>query len=161
MSITDYKLIEADSAEALTAAVAEAMGDGYQPFGQPVSRVRAEFNSWTYAQAVIKGTPDSGGGSGGTVTVDNITDATATGKAVLKSADATAARTAIGAGTSSLAIGTTGTTAAAGNRAAAAGTTGMVLKGAAVADSAATDVAGVNTVLNALLASLRAAGSIS
>lgn len=45
----------------------------------------------------------------------NITDATTVGKAVLTAADASAARTAIGAGTSSLALGTTNSTAAAGN----------------------------------------------
>jgi Major tropism determinant N-terminal domain len=44
-----------------------------------------------------------------------ITDSTATGRSVLTAADAAAARTAIGAGTSSLALGTTGTTAKAGN----------------------------------------------
>jgi len=45
----------------------------------------------------------------------DITDSTATGRSVLTAADAAAARTAIGAGTSNLTIGTTGTTAAAGN----------------------------------------------
>lgn len=40
-------------------------------------------------------------GGGGTVTSNNITDATTTGKAVLTAADAAAARTAVGAGTSS------------------------------------------------------------
>ncbi|UPK42467.1 hypothetical protein [Paenibacillus pabuli] len=58
---------------------------------------------------------DIGGGGGGTVTSNSITDATATGKAVLTSANQAAARTAIGAGTSNLAIGTTASTAAAGN----------------------------------------------
>ena len=48
-------------------------------------------------------------------TAANISDSTLTGRSVLTAADAAAARTAIGAGTSSLAIGTTGTTAAAGN----------------------------------------------
>ncbi len=45
-----------------------------------------------------------------------ITDSTATGRSVLTAADAAAARTAIGAGTSNLAIGTTGTTAMVGNK---------------------------------------------
>lgn len=45
----------------------------------------------------------------------DLTDSTAVGRSVLSAADATAARTAIGAGTSSLSIGATGTTAAAGN----------------------------------------------
>jgi hypothetical protein len=44
-----------------------------------------------------------------------ISDSTTTGRAVLVAADAAAARAAIGAGTSSLALGITGSTAAAGN----------------------------------------------
>ena len=55
-----------------------------------------------------------------------ISDSTATGRSVLTAADAAAARTAIGAGTSNLAIGTTGTTAAAGNRQATETAIGMV-----------------------------------
>lgn len=53
--------------------------------------------------------------SGGTILADAITDATTTGKSVLRATDAAAARTAIGAGTSNLAIGTTASTAKAGN----------------------------------------------
>jgi len=45
----------------------------------------------------------------------NISDATTVGKAVLVATDAAAARTAIGAGTSSLALGTTATTALKGD----------------------------------------------
>lgn len=45
----------------------------------------------------------------------DISDSTPTGRAVVKATDAAAARTAIGAGTSSLVIGTTSTTAMAGN----------------------------------------------
>ena len=56
----------------------------------------------------------------------DISDATATGRAVLTAVDGPAARTAIGAGTSDLAIGTTATTAAAGNRAATTTAIGMV-----------------------------------
>lgn len=48
-------------------------------------------------------------------TVDTLTGATVVGKAVMKATDAAAARTAIGAGTSNLAVGTTATTAKAGN----------------------------------------------
>lgn len=50
-----------------------------------------------------------------TVTAAQISDATTVGRNVLKATDAAAARTAIGAGTSSLALGTSGTTALAGN----------------------------------------------
>ena len=45
----------------------------------------------------------------------NISDATAVGRSVLTAADQSAARSAIGAGTSNLALGTTATTALAGN----------------------------------------------
>lgn len=51
----------------------------------------------------------------GTITSNDITDATTVGKAVLTATDAATARTAIGAGISNLVIGTTGTTAMAGN----------------------------------------------
>lgn len=54
-------------------------------------------------------------GGDGNITSDSITDASDVGKEVLTAEDAAAARTAIGAGTSDLAIGTTASTAAAGN----------------------------------------------
>lgn len=50
-----------------------------------------------------------------THTATQITDSTATGRTLLTAVDAAAARTAIGAGTSSLVIGTTGSTAKAGD----------------------------------------------
>lgn len=77
--------------------------------------------------------PGSGGGGGSTAWADitgkpatfppsahthpstAISDSTTVGRAVLTAADQAAGRTAIGAGTSSLALGSTGTTAAAGN----------------------------------------------
>src|SRR5690606_7596775 len=55
------------------------------------------------------------GGEGEPITAESITDATTVGKNVLTAADAAGARAAIGAGTSSLEIGTGGTQAAAGN----------------------------------------------
>ena len=61
-----------------------------------------------------------------THTAAQISDATTTGRSVLTAATAATARTAIGAGTSNLTIGTTGTTAAAGNRAATEAAIGMV-----------------------------------
>ena len=54
-------------------------------------------------------------GSGGTVDADSITDATTIGKALIRAVDAAAARSAIGAGTSNLALGTTSSTAKAGD----------------------------------------------
>lgn len=57
------------------------------------------------------------GGGGSTVTSADITDATTIGREVLTAADAAAVRTAIGAGTSNLVLGTTASTALAGNTA--------------------------------------------
>lgn len=96
--------------------------------------------------------------SGGDITSSQITDATTIGKSVLTAADAAVARTAIGAGTSSLVIGTTSTTAMAGNAAATTSVIGGVKKMAAQADSTATDVAGLLADFNALLAKARTAG---
>lgn len=104
---------------------------------------------------------------GGDITSSQITDATTVGKSVLTAADQAAARTAIGAGTSNLAIGTTSTTALAGNTtippaytlpAATTSVIGGVKKLAAQADSTATDVAGLLADFNALLAKARTAG---
>lgn len=76
--------------------------------------------------------------SGGTILADAITDATTIGKNVLRATDAAAARTAIGAGTSNLAIGTTASTAKAGNYTPAwADVTGKPTVIAAGADAAA------------------------
>lgn len=57
------------------------------------------------------------GGGGGDVNIDDVTGVTPVGLSVAKATTQAAARTAIGAGTSNLAIGTTATTALAGNTA--------------------------------------------
>lgn len=54
-------------------------------------------------------------GSGGSIDADSISDATTVGKALIRATDAAAARTAIGAGTSNLALGTSSSTAKAGD----------------------------------------------
>ncbi|MDD7813705.1 hypothetical protein PP713_14135 [Mycobacterium sp. CSUR Q5927] len=54
-------------------------------------------------------------GSGGSIDADSITDATTIGKALIRAVDAATARSAIGAGTSNLALGTTSSTAKAGD----------------------------------------------
>ena len=88
-----------------------------------------------------------------------ISDSTATGRSVLTAADAAAARTAIGAGTSNLGIGTTGTTAAAGNRQATETATGMVELATTAEATAGTDTsravtpAGVKAVADTKAAS--------
>lgn len=96
--------------------------------------------------------------------------ATATGKAVMKATDATAARTAIGAGTSNLAVGTTDSTAKAGNYVPTSAEVAAGLKAkaqiaalAAVSAPNATDLATAQTLanankvaINAIIAALKA-----
>lgn len=65
---------------------------------------------------IEQGIADAEGGAGAEpVTADTLEGATDTGKSVLKAATAAAARTAIGAGTSDLKLGTTATTALKGD----------------------------------------------
>ena len=54
-------------------------------------------------------------GAGGAITIDSVTDATTVVKALVRAANAAAARSAIGAGTSNLALGSTGADAKPGN----------------------------------------------
>lgn len=64
---------------------------------------------------IEQGIAEAEGSQAEPVTVDTLEGATDTGKSVLKAATAAAARSAIGAGTSSLALGTTATTALKGD----------------------------------------------
>lgn len=99
--------------------------------------------------------PMSGGGSGGssTVTTSDITDASTVGKQVLTAADAAAVRTAIGAGTSSVVVGTGATNAKAGNyQPAAANISDASAVGRAVLT--ATDAAAARTAIGAGTSSL-------
>ncbi|MER7500447.1 capsid cement protein [Nonomuraea pusilla] len=121
---------------------------------------------------VLGGGADAAAASGGSVAWADVTgkpatfptaaasigDATAVGRNVLTATDQAAARTAIGAGTSNLALGTTGTTAAAGNHTHAGLMTGSAT---AVNNSSASDAAALVTDFNALLAALRARGVIT
>lgn len=103
MAYTDYSTVTADSAEQLATALTASIAQGWQPFGNPVCLTLNQTNkSFQLIQAIVKGTPDGSGGSNPVSSAD-ITDATATGKAVLTSADQAAARTALGAGTSDFA----------------------------------------------------------
>ncbi|AER47669.1 head fiber protein [Mycobacterium phage Dori] len=88
-----------------------------------------------------------------TVTAANITDSTAVGRNVLTATDQAAARTAIGAGTSSLAIGTTASTAAAGNHS----HTATQVTATPVGGGSATTVQGILAELAARIATLEAA----
>jgi hypothetical protein len=134
MPITDYKVLRAPL-DQIELIVSQAIEAGWQPYGAPVG---VKTNSSELAQIVIKGTLDGGSGGPSTVTSDDITDASVIGRSVLTAADAPAVRAAIGAGTSSLTIGTTAATAKAGNYAPAwSEVTGKPAVIAAGADAAA------------------------
>ncbi|MEB4780816.1 head fiber protein [Paenibacillus jamilae] len=94
----------------------------------------------------------------------DLQDASDVGKALIIAANAAAARTAIGAGTSNLVVGTGAGDAKAGNWSppnASASTAGLVKQAAAQANSTATDVAGLVADFNSLLGKLRTAGIIA
>lgn len=83
-----------------TAGVATAYSRGDHSHGTPAAPTPASIGAAAASH---------------THTALQVSDSTATGRSVLTAADAAAARTAIGAGTSSLALGTTAGTAAAGD----------------------------------------------
>ncbi|MCU7530692.1 hypothetical protein, partial [Prescottella equi] len=85
---------------------------------QLIAEPSTSLSSW--AQKIYPASPVSSvAGRTGAVTISStdVTDATAVGRNVMKAVDAAAARSAIGAGTSNLTLGTTSTTALAGDRA--------------------------------------------
>lgn len=97
----------------------------------------------------------SGSGGGGSVAWADVTGKPAV---IAAGADQAAARTAIGAGTSSLTVGTTSTTAMAGNKVPTTTQRGGVLQQAAIADLTA---APTQQNINDILAALRGAGIIA
>lgn len=109
-AITGYRIIKAPI-ESISAAMAEAIADGYQPFERPIMLYPADK---TMLQAVIKGAAN-GGGDQVTIVVADITDASEIGKALMTADNGEAARDVIGAGTSNLQIGTTEQDAKAGD----------------------------------------------
>lgn len=110
MAYTAYRMLKVPVAQ-IEKFMAEAIAEGWQPFGPPIMQYPASDH---VLQAIVQGTPEGGGGPA-TITSEDISDASETGKSVLTAEDAAAARTAIGAGTSSLSIGTTSSTAKAGD----------------------------------------------
>ena len=131
------------------------MTNDIQPLGAPIIRNN------TMIQMMGTVTPSSGG----SVAWGNITGKPAV---IAAGANAAAARTAIGAGTSSLVIGTTASTAMAGDKftqgSAVPNVGSQRVSGdeaASVATSATTAVNVVATKLNELLTQLRASGIIA
>ena len=95
MAYTHYNTVVANAPEELVTKLTQAIADGWQPYGSPVSITEG----FQVLQAVVKGSSNVGGAPGG-ITSDSITDASDVGKAVLVSVDAVAARWATGCGTS-------------------------------------------------------------
>ena len=151
MAITEVKVMSVPM-DQVNKILSEQIADDYQLYAAPTSM---DDNQGMLIVTLYKGTI-------GSVAVDDITDATTVGRSVLTAADAAAARTAIGAGTSNLVIGTTSDTAMVGNYTPPAATTeiaGMVKQAAAVANAAGE--APTAAEYNALLAALRTAGVIA
>jgi hypothetical protein len=100
------------------------------------------------AWADITGKPSTFTPSAHTQAASTISDSTTVGRAVLTAVDAAAGRTALGAGTSSLTLGSTGSTAAAGNHGhAQADVTNLVTDLAGKAPSSHTHVSSAVTDL--------------
>lgn len=101
--------------------------------------------------------------TGGAITAADITDATTVGRSLVTAADATTARAAIGAGTSSLTLGTTNTTAKAGDYSPSTTEVGNALKTKAQISALATvstadgsDATTTQALANALKVSVNA-----
>lgn len=105
------------SSLALGTTASTAKAGNYVPAWTEVTSKPATFPPSTHSHlwADITDKPTTFTPTAHTHTASQISDATTVGRSVMTATDAAAARTAIGAGTSSLALGTTGTTAAAGN----------------------------------------------
>lgn len=151
----DYRAVVGVDPQGLADAVMAVMTNDIQPLGVPIIRNNTMIQ--------MMGTVTAS--SGGSVAWDNITGKPAV---IAAGANAAAARTAIGAGTSSLVIGTTTSTAMAGDKftqgSAVPNVGSQTVSGedeAAVATSATTAVNTVATKLNDLLTQLRASGIIA
>ncbi|WPJ54709.1 hypothetical protein RCIP0080_00019 [Klebsiella phage RCIP0080] len=148
----DYQAVVGVDPRGLADAV---MTDDIQPLGAPIIRNNTMIQ--------MMGTVTAS--SGGSVAWGDITGKPAV---IAAGANAAAARTAIGAGTSSLVIGTTASTAMAGDKfaqgSAVSNVGSQTVSGedaASVATSATTAVNVVATKLNDLLTQLRASGIIA
>lgn len=145
------------------AAARTAIGAGTSNLALGTTAGTAKAGDYAPSWGEVSSKPATFPPSGHTHATTDISDSTATGRAVLAAVDAAAARTAIGAGTSNLVIGTTASTAKAGNYAppTATETVQGVSELATVAETTAgTDAtrvvtpAGLKAVTNGLAASV-------
>ena len=151
----DYQAVVGVDPQGLADAVMAVMTNDIQPLGAPIIRNNTMIQ--------MMGTVTAS--SGGSVAWGDITGKPAV---IAAGADATTARIAIGAGTSSLVIGTTASTAMAGDKftqgSAVPDVGSQTVSGedaTSVATSATTAVNVVATKLNDLLTQLRASGIIA
>lgn len=151
----DYRAVVGVDPRGLADAVMAVMTNEIQPLGAPIIRNNTMIQ--------MMGTVTAS--SGGPVAWGDITGKPAV---IAAGANAAAARTAIGAGTSSLVIGTTASTAMAGDKfaqgSAVPNVGSQTVSGedaSSVSTSATTAVNVVATKLNDLLAQLRASGIIA
>lgn len=155
-SITEAKVITSTNMRKLFEAIEAASDDGFTIDTSNLSLTAGQFFAYAYK-----------GSAGGSVSVA-WGDVTGKPAVIGAGANQAAARTAIGAGTSSLAVGNTASTAMAGDKfvagAAVANVGSQTVTGAevaAVATSATTAVNAVATKLNDLLVQLRASKIIA
>jgi len=109
---TVIKLRQGTAAAWTTANPVLAMGE----LGYETDTTKIKIGNGTTAWTSLAYWDDKSAPAVHTHTASQISDSTATGRSLMTAADAAAARTAIGAGTSSLAIGTTSTTAMRGDK---------------------------------------------
>ena len=96
-------------------AARDAIGAGTSSLQLGTGPTTAKAGNWVPAWTEVTGKPTTFAPSAHTHPAADVSDSTLTGRALLTAADAAAARTAIGAGTSSLQLGTTSSTAKAGD----------------------------------------------
>lgn len=98
MSVTAYRVLRAPINQ-MESLMTEALAGGWQPLGSPFAQYP---DSAVVYQALIKGTIDGGGGGGPVnITINDIQDAGATGKALMAAESGEAARSEIGAAAAS------------------------------------------------------------
>lgn len=158
----EYRLVQKDGKPSAEDQIAALLNAGWKLYGDPLEVYGLS------AQAMVKGDVaiELGAGSaGGTqeISASDIVDATETGIAIIKAFNAPEVRQLIGAGTSSLALGSTNATAKAGDYKPTTAEVGNALKQKSgisaltkIADPTTATTEQVATLLNAVVDALKA-----
>lgn len=160
----EYKVVERYSTTTIEKQLEVLLNDGWDLYGIPFQLGKNPVQAVKKGDIpVVSGISGAGGTGSEEIFAIDISDSTIVGRSVITAADAAAARTAIGAGTSNLALGTTGTTAKAGNYVPTSAEVAAALKAkaqiaalTAIADPATATAEAVATTLNAVIAALKA-----